>query len=113
MVDVTLEVLADAAAGTTGSGPVVAVKLQSPDWELNVTAPAADLARLRDIRTADWSARRSLAAGRCAGATVFWAMGEDGAVTVLVGHDDETWDIAVGIPVAAADEIAALAAAYA
>ncbi|MFG2007390.1 hypothetical protein ACGFNU_50395 [Spirillospora sp. NPDC048911] len=100
MVDVTL----DEADGST-----FLVKLQAESWELNIRASATDLMRLRDIRDADWDARRSLAIGTCAGAGVFWAMSGD-RVAILVGSDDETWDIAVAVPPAAVDEIVTRAA---
>ncbi len=87
--------------------------MQTETWELNVWAPLADLVRLRDIRDADWAARRSLAIGTCAGASVYWAMREWGTrqaeVVILIGHDDETWDIAVGIPLSTVDAIVSLA----
>lgn len=99
MVDVTLDQVADSPA---------LVKLQTDTWELNIWAPIADLLRLRDIRDADWDARHSLAVGTCADARVYWTSG-DGRVTVLVGHDDETWDIAVAIPPATVEKIVTLA----
>ena len=84
------------------------MKLQGGTWELNIWAPLADFARLRDIREANWDARRSLAVGTCAGSRVFWAS-DDECVTILVGHDDETWDMAVTVPLSTADEIVSLA----
>jgi hypothetical protein len=110
VVDVTLDV--ESSSGTPAA-PGVLVKLQTETWELNVWAPLADLVRLRDIRDADWAARRSLAIGTCAGASVYWAMREWGTrqaeVVILIGHDDETWDIAVGIPLSTVDAIVSLA----
>jgi hypothetical protein len=110
VVDVTLDV--ESSSGGPAA-PGVLVKLQAETWELNLWAPLADLARLREVRDADWAARRSLAIGTCAGAPVYWAMSGWGLrqaeVVILVGHDDETWDVAVGIPLATADEIASLA----
>jgi hypothetical protein len=88
-------------------GPA-AVKLQSTHWELNIQAPRTDLARLREIDGADWDARGSLAVGTCAGARVFWARSDD-QVAILVGSDDETWDVAVLVPLATVHEIAARA----
>jgi len=35
---------------------------------------------------------------------VFWALSGDADCSILIGHDDETWDIAV-IPIGAVDEI--------
>ncbi|MGN9786482.1 hypothetical protein ACTMTF_34015 [Nonomuraea sp. ZG12] len=99
MVDVTLDESDDSVA---------VVKLQAETWELNIWAPMADLFRLRGIREVDWDARRSLPVGTCADARVFWAASE-GQATILVGQDDETWDIAVTVPLETVDEIARLA----
>jgi hypothetical protein len=91
-----------------GAGSEVMVKLQAESWELNIWASFADLVRLRDICGADWSARRTLAVGTCADAPVFWASAE-GQVMILIGRDDETWDIAVTVPLATVHEIVSLA----
>lgn len=105
MIDVTLEVMPWADADGQREA---ALKLATQAWQLNVRAPLTELMRLRDIRDADWTTRRSLAVGTSAGASVFWASSE-GEVTILVGHDDETWDIAVTVPLAVVDEIVSLA----
>jgi hypothetical protein len=99
MVDMTFDI-----EGSPGA-PVL-VKLQTETWEVNVWAPLADLARLRNVKDADWDARRSLAIGTCAGASVYWAMEGEDQVSILIGHDDETWDVGVTIPLATAYEIA-------
>ena len=99
MVDVTLDEADDSVA---------MVKLQTEAWELNIWAPIADLLRLREVKEADWGARRSLPVGTCADARVFWAADQD-QVTILIGQDDETWDIAVTVPLGTVDEIARLA----
>jgi hypothetical protein len=101
VIDVTLDI-------ENSAGLVAAVKLQAETWELNIRAPLSDLARLRDIRDAHWDARGSLAIGTCAGASVYWAS-SDGQATILVGDDDETWDVAVTVPLATVDEISHLA----
>lgn len=64
----------------------------------------SDFIRLGRIRTADWNLRASLAVGESAGAEVFWAATGD-SVAILVGHDDETWDFSVVVPLAVVDEI--------
>jgi hypothetical protein len=104
VVDVTIDL-------STGDG-AVAVKLQSPHWELNIRAERTELARLAEIDDADWGTRRSLAVGTCAGASVFWARSDD-QVAILLGQDDETWDAAVLVPLATVHEIAARARAQA
>ncbi|GAA1736161.1 hypothetical protein [Luedemannella helvata] len=93
----------------------VVLKLQGgDDWELNVWATFDELAQLREIRSAVWADRRAIAAGRSAGANVFWAAPSEGAphaATIMVGHDDESWDIALLVPVAQVEEIGHRAAA--
>jgi hypothetical protein len=80
------------------------VKLQTDACEVNVRASIGDLMRLTEIRSADWSQRRSIAAGESAGASVFWASVDDHAA-LMIGHDDETWDVSVTLPFDLVDEI--------
>ena len=80
------------------------VKIQADVWELNICAPVPDLAKLRRVRTAVWSARTCMAIGTCAGVPVFWCHNE-GQVTILIGQDSETWDVAFIIPAETTDEI--------
>lgn len=66
---------------------------------LIVAANPSDLLRLDGVGGADWSARASIAVGTTSLGRVFWCAGEaEGTVHVLVGHDDETWDLALVIP---------------
>jgi len=72
-------------------------------------AAAQDHPRVRAEHAAShWNERRSITAGTSAGARVFWCANEDTA-TIMIGHDDETWDIALLMPVAVVEKIAALA----
>ncbi|MGH3389892.1 MAG: hypothetical protein ACRDOO_13565 [Actinomadura sp.] len=104
MADVTLN---------ESTGSMVGMKLQATTWELNIWAPAADFVRLHAIKDADWAMRRPLAIGTCADANVYWTPNDDQpTVTVLIGHDGETWDAAVIVPLETVHEIASLAAAY-
>jgi hypothetical protein len=83
---------------------LVAVKLSTPGWEFNFWAAPEELARLGAIRDANWLARRCLRIGESAGAPVYWAT-EGATVTIMVGHDPETWDIALVIPAGTVDQI--------
>jgi hypothetical protein len=83
----------------------LAVKLQAEAWEINFRISRSELEALSRIRSADWDRRLSIRAGESAGAPVFWASDGNDA-TLMIGHDDETWDIAVGLPVAAVEDIA-------
>jgi hypothetical protein len=105
VTDVTL----DLASGP-GEPILVAVKLQTSRWELNFRATPAELAGLGAIRDADWTTRRSLQVGECAGARVHWSASGD-TVTIMVGDDDELWDVAVTVALGTVDELVADAAA--
>lgn len=88
----------------------VTVKLQTREWEVNVWGATPDFLKPKDIRAANWNERRSIRAGESADAPVFWAIdGQD--VTMLIGRDDETWDVALTIPVSAIDKIVRLVTA--
>jgi hypothetical protein len=100
MVDVTIE----AETPAPGEPRMMLVKLQSSAWELNFRATREELLSLEEIRDAVWADRRSLHVGICAGVPVHWSVSGDTA-TVMVGHDDETWDIAIEVPTASIDEI--------
>lgn len=82
----------------------IVVKLQTEALEVNVRASGGDLMRLTEIHSADWSQRRSIAAGESAGAPVFWSRVDDHAA-LMIGHDDETWDISVAVPLDLVDKI--------
>jgi hypothetical protein len=82
----------------------LAVKLQADAWEVNVRALSDDFMKLTEIRSTDWSQRRRIAAGESAGAPVFWASVNDHAA-LMIGHDDEAWDISITLPFDLVDEI--------
>lgn len=82
----------------------VTAKFGGDSWELNVSAQATDFLILRDIRNMDWNARRSAKLGTCAGGNVYWS--SDGTTaTIMVGQDDETWEVAVSVPVELVDDL--------
>ncbi|WP_174528240.1 hypothetical protein [Micromonospora maritima] len=102
--------MASVSIDRSGDDPaVVVVMLQTPTWEFHFWAHLSELARLRSIRQADWSARRALQIDDAAGIPVHWAINDD-TVTALIGHDDETWHIAFSMPVETIDRLAAEAA---
>lgn len=81
-----------------------AIKISSETWEVNVRVTPQDIAELTTVRGAAWPARDSIALGEAAGGGTFWSS-EGDIVTVLIGHDDETWDVAVSFPISVVDEI--------
>ena len=77
------------------------IKIQGDDWELNIHMKNDEMPLLKSLRSADWNKRASIKAGTSADASVFWAFDtKEQLVCILVGHDDETWDFAVTIPIA-------------
>ncbi|MDY7087705.1 MAG: hypothetical protein SYR96_21665 [Actinomycetota bacterium] len=111
-----MQQLVDMTMGAAGPPHEVVLKLQGGDgWELNVWATFEDLAKLRGVRAVAWDQRRSIAAGTSAGGKVFWCGPGEGSdpetATVLIGHDDEVWDIAFLIPVTLVEKVGTLASA--
>lgn len=85
------------------------LRLVSDEVYLVVRVPAPDLARLSEIDQAVWSTGSSLRVGTSLGHPVFWARGDSDTVTVLVGHDDQTWDLALTITTTVVAEIVSVA----
>ena len=60
-----------------------------------------DAARLKEVLTAPWLSG-ALRIGSSAGAPAWWCVGGDDedakTLSILVGTDDETWDIALQLP---------------
>jgi hypothetical protein len=78
------------------------VTLAADEREVNVRLSAADIRVL--VKSAHWSERGIVRAGESAGAPVFWA--SDGTqTTLLMGHDDDTRNVAITVPFRAVDQI--------
>src|SRR5580704_7035934 len=83
---------------TADEGAPVAFKFSCEYFELNVLVPQAQLRLLHRVPTQTWGSG-SICAGSSAGASVFWSAGEPGLVSIMVGPDDQTWNISASIPV--------------
>jgi len=83
----------------------VLLKLQTDEWEANVHASAEELLLLSNIRSASWDERRSIQAGESAGARVYWSAGEGDHASLMIGEDDQTWDVSVAVPYAVIDQV--------
>jgi hypothetical protein len=90
---------------------VVNAKFSDDQWEINVRAQASEFLALREIRTMDWNSRRAAKVGTSAGAAVFWCSdGEAATIWIgtragMIGHDDETWDVAISVPLGIVDDL--------
>ncbi len=85
------------------------VILEEGTWVLQVLASLSELVTLSAIREADWAARGALRVGTVFGVSVYWSSNDDTA-TAMVGHDDETWQIAMTMPVDMVERLAAMSA---
>jgi hypothetical protein len=79
------------------------LKLQAEVFEVNIRIPQAEVEELKLVASSRWE-DGSMQIGESAGAPVFWST-EDGVVAILIGEDDENWDIALSVPLAVMDTI--------
>ena len=97
-----------------GEKKFYAVALSTTTWLVMIHIAPEDVALLGEVTSRSWD-DGALRIGDSAGTSVFWSVnGEDDkdTVVILVGEDDETWDISFAVPAATIDvilsEIAAL-----
>ncbi|MFJ2084553.1 hypothetical protein ACIOBK_18645 [Micromonospora chokoriensis] len=85
---------------------VVVVMLQGPpSWEFHFWIHLSELARLRSLRDVNWTAQRSVQLGEDgAGTPVHWSINDD-TLTALIGPDDETWHLAISMPLDTLDRL--------
>jgi hypothetical protein len=82
-------------------------KIGSDSFEVNVKfGSLEELLQLSSIREAGWNNRSSIKAGRSADTDVYWCVDGDSS-TLLIGHDDELWDVAINLPTAVIDDLVA------
>lgn len=84
-----------------------AVSLSTDAWLAVIHIAPEDVGKLHEVTARSWD-DGALQIGDSAGASVFWSSaGEDttDTVVILIGHDDETWDISFAVPAATIDGI--------
>jgi hypothetical protein len=82
----------------------VTIKMSTAAFELNVRIPAAQMNQLKKVPSTSWEAG-ALKLGQSANADVFWCADGDDFISVMIGHDDQTWDIAFQLPTSVIDDI--------
>ena len=90
-------------------GPHYHVKIGGDRFEINVRLSPAEARSLPGVRETPWLTG-SLRAGACCGAAAFWSRDGD-TLSLLVGHDDETWDAGFMLPAATLDDVLTAVAA--
>ena len=94
-----------------GDERLYAVSLSTDTWLAVIHIPPMDASKLNDVASRSWD-DGSLRIGESAGAAAWWSVGDDNeTVMILIGHDDETWDISIAIPAATIPDIVAAIAA--
>ena len=96
-----------------GEQKFYAVSLSTATWLVLIHIAPADVALLKEVTSRSWD-DGALRIGDSAGTSVFWSVnGEDDkdTVVILVGEDDETWDISFAVPAATIDVILSALAA--
>ena len=90
------DVSVEGAPHSDGS-PALRLKLSAPVLEVNVLFSPDEARDLRKVLALGDEAR-GLRLGTSAESHVHWAQGDDKEVYLLIGDDDETWDIGVTLP---------------
>jgi hypothetical protein len=87
--------------------PLYHLKLQTDAFEVNLRVRPQDVPKFEHVRSAAWERRGSLRIGEAAGSHAFWSVGGEGddSIAVLIGRDDECWDIGLSFPPETIDAI--------
>jgi hypothetical protein len=66
---------------------------------LQISVGEDDLAQVGEALHAEWTARQSIRVGHTLGTPVHWSRGDEpDTVNLMVGPDDETWQVLVVVP---------------
>jgi hypothetical protein len=94
--------------GTANGLQCYAIKIGTPVFEVNVWVPVGEAVRLKEVRKTPWGSG-ALGIGRSAGSPAWWCVGDEGeekeTLSILVGQDDQTWDIALRFPLETIDAV--------
>src|SRR5262245_23176288 len=74
--------------------PAIRLKLSGGTVEVNVWLSADEASALAQVSDLSEDSR-GLRLGRCANSQVHWSRDRNGKYYLLIGHDDETWDVGV------------------
>ncbi|HZR36841.1 MAG TPA: hypothetical protein VFA75_15840 [Nevskia sp.] len=92
-----------ATADRKGKKLSYTLTLEAEVFEVDIHIPGEEAEELKLVASSRWE-DGSMQIGEAAGAPVFWST-DDGMVAILIGDDDENWDIALSMPVETMDRI--------
>ena len=82
----------------------IQVKIQSSKRELNLYVTPTELLSVPEVRAARWNDRSSHRLGAVGKMPAWWCVDGD-EMDVLIGEDDETWEIVLRMPTSVLDQI--------
>jgi len=85
---------------TDGEGNrLYSLKIQTEAFELNVRIRPDEVEKFERVRSSPW-VKGSVRIGESAGSPAFWSVGDedDDSVSILIGSDDDCWDLGVSLP---------------
>ena len=98
-----MDVNVTATANRKGKDVAYTLALEAEVFEINIHIPGEEVEELKLVAGSRWE-DGSMQIGESAGVPVFWST-DDGMVAILVGEDDENWDIALSVPAQVMDSI--------
>ena len=98
-----MEVNVSVAAQRKGKQVSYTLTLEAEVFEVNIHIPGDEAEELKLVASSRWE-DGSMQIGESAGVPVFWST-DEGMVAILVGADDENWDIALSVPVETMERI--------
>lgn len=83
------------------------LSLSGQGFYLQVRISPEEIGSLSAVGAASWENRRSIKAGEALGNPVFWSRSREdpNAFVVLVGADDEAWELSLELPAAALSRV--------
>jgi len=75
--------------------PAILLKIQKKSYEVNIWFSIDEIPILQEVESISWK-DGSVKIGTSANSDVSWSS-DGNEVSIFIGHDDETWDIAVYI----------------
>ncbi|MCC7197433.1 hypothetical protein IT413_04545 [Candidatus Peregrinibacteria bacterium] len=74
------------------------IKLASEQYEVNVHIALPQIEILKSLNQNSWDETHAIKLGISANSNVFWVYNKsDETLSILIGHDDQTWDISITI----------------
>lgn len=80
------------------------MKVQTDHYEVNIWLTESEVNELQSNDPGEWCSRGALRVGKCAESSVYWNIHGD-FLSIIIGHDEESWSISFSLPVAALAQI--------